>query len=107
MYSVEDVNDAIGRSGLFFVSTYFMGLIYMNTTMPVMSMERAAFYREKSSSMYRTVPFALAFVIVEVPYIIVFSFLFVSCMYSLVDMYPGYSRFFFYVGFYMSFCAVM
>jgi len=100
---VKDTTDAIGRAGLFYISSYFMGLIYMNTTTPIMAVERAAFYREQASSMYRPFPYALAFVFVEIPYIVFFSFLYVSLLYSLVDMYAGVDKYFWYVGLYMSF----
>jgi len=100
---VEDVADALGRSGLFFVSTYFMGLIYMNTTTTLTSLERAAYYRETASSMYRPLPYALAFVFVEIPYVVVFSFLFVSLLYALVDLYGGLAKYFWYLGIYAAF----
>ncbi|KAJ8612589.1 hypothetical protein CTAYLR_009793 [Chrysophaeum taylorii] len=106
MGSVDDVNDAIGRSGLFFVSTFFMGLIFMNTTMPVIAAERAAFYREQASSMYRPHIYSIAFFLAELPYLVFFSFLFVSVLYGLVDMYGGAAKFFWYLAFYLLFVSV-
>ena len=66
-------------------------------------MERAAYYRETASSMYRPLPYALAFVLSEVPYIVVFSFLYVSLLYTLVNMYLGVAKYFWYVAIYGAF----
>ncbi|KAH8066947.1 ATPase [Aureococcus anophagefferens] len=104
---ITDVNGALGRSGLLFVSTYFMGVIYMVTGMPLVAAERAAFYREQSSSMYRPLPYAMAYVLVEIPYLVVYSFIFCGVLFGIVDMYGGYEKFLWYVAIYMGYVSFM
>lgn len=104
---ISDVNGALGRSGLLFVSTYFMGVIYMVTGMPLVAAERAAFYREQSSSMYRPLPYAMAYVLVEIPYLVVYSFIFCGVLFGIVDMYGGYEKFLWYVAIYMGYVSFM
>jgi hypothetical protein len=58
------------RAGVSYSSCIFLGLGNLITAIPVVSLGRAVFYRERSVSMYSVLPYAIAAGFIEVPYII-------------------------------------
>ncbi|KAH8050941.1 hypothetical protein JL721_11290 [Aureococcus anophagefferens] len=83
-----------------------MGVIYMVTGMPLVAAERGVL-PEQSSSMYRPLPYAMAYVLVEIPYLVVYSFIFCGVLFGIVDMYGGYEKFLWYVAIYMGYVSFM
>ena len=69
--------DVIARYGLIYVTCLFLGVIGLQTVIPVSTDERVAYYREQQSTMYSPVIYSICTAIVEIPYVIVTSFLFV------------------------------
>ena len=52
-------------------TTLFLGALYSLNVLPVVSVERAVYYRERSAFFYHSLPFSLAQCTVELPYILV------------------------------------
>lgn len=60
-------------------TTLFLGALYSLDVLPIISVERAVFYRERSSFFYHSLPFSLAQCTVELPYIFV-----QACVYTCI-----------------------
>ncbi|RLN61611.1 hypothetical protein BBJ29_007857 [Phytophthora kernoviae] len=71
--SYQEVNSGLG---MLFCTTAFLGIVSLNSAVPVTSEERAPFYRERASQTYNSFWYFLGFTIVEIPYVAVSSLLF-------------------------------
>ncbi|KAL0031878.1 hypothetical protein WJX79_002852 [Trebouxia sp. C0005] len=74
--SEQDVTAVVGAVN---ATTIFLGALYALNVLPVISVERAVYYRERASFFYHSLPFALAQCTVELPYIFV-----QACVYSCI-----------------------
>lgn len=72
--SEQDVTAVVGAVN---ATTIFLGALYALNVLPVISVERAVYYRERASFFYHSLPFSLAQSTVEIPYIFV-----QACVYS-------------------------
>ncbi|KAG1360653.1 ABC transporter G family member 45 [Cocos nucifera] len=76
---ITNEQDIFNMLGVMYTSALFLGFINATIVQPVVGMERTAFYRERSAGMYSSMPYAIAQVAVEIPYIIlqvvIFSFI--------------------------------
>jgi len=93
---MEDTASLQSLMGLLFLSTLFMGIININTTIPILTSERAPFYRERAAKMYGVVPYVIAYSIAEVPYQILCSLVFQAIWYNVVGLYASASNFFWF-----------
>ncbi|KAE9324485.1 ABC transporter G family member 36 [Phytophthora fragariae] len=76
--SYQEVNSGLG---MIFCTTAFLGIVSLNSAIPVTSEERASFYRELASQTYNSVWYFLGFTLAEIPYVLVSSLLFtVICL---------------------------
>jgi len=82
--------------GLLFLTTIFVGVVYINGVIPVLSSERAVFYREQAAGAYRAFPYTLAWGICEIPYLLVCTLVFSSIFYFLVGFEAVAGKFFLY-----------
>ena len=80
-----------------FMTTIFTGIICMNGVMPVRVRERSVSFRERSSFMYDGVPYAIAHAVMELPWVVLISFVTTLPLYFLVGMVPTAGSFFFHV----------
>ncbi|KAG7384386.1 hypothetical protein PHYPSEUDO_002647 [Phytophthora pseudosyringae] len=71
--SYQEVNSGLG---MIFCTTAFLGIVSLNSAIPVTSEERAPFYRERASQTYNSVWYFLGFTLAEIPYVLVSSLLF-------------------------------
>ena len=76
--TAQDVTSAVGAVN---AVTIFLGALYALNVLPVVSVERAVFYRERSSFFYSSWPFSLAQCTVEVPYLIVQAIVYSNIVY--------------------------
>jgi hypothetical protein len=74
--SEQDVTAVVGAVN---ATTIFLGALYALNVLPVISVERAVYYRERASFFYHSLPFSLAQCTVELPYIFV-----QACVYSCI-----------------------
>lgn len=68
----------------------------MNTVLPVFEVERNMFYRHKASLMYDYRAIGLAFTLVEIPFLILASMVFVVLWYFTVGFAMNAGKFFLY-----------
>lgn len=78
--------EVVGRIGIFYMATSFSGVVNMMSIMPVMTRERAAFYREQASAMYSPLAYAVSSGLVELPWLLVNTGLFTSIFYWLIGL---------------------
>lgn len=57
-------------AGISYASCLFMGMQNLLTAIPIVSLGRSVFYRERSVSMYGVLPYAISAALIELPYII-------------------------------------
>ncbi|KAK1577774.1 hypothetical protein Q3G72_024687 [Acer saccharum] len=57
--------------GAMYAAVLFVGINNCSTVQPIVAVERTVFYRERAAGMYSALPYALAQVIVEIPYVFV------------------------------------
>lgn len=92
----ENEGDMNSRVTSIYITTLFLGVNAMNTVLPVFEVERNMFYRHKASLMYDYRAIGLAFTLVEVPFIILASMVFVILWYFTVGFAVNAGKFFLY-----------
>jgi len=65
----DTATGVMGYLAVAFMSLLMVGSINMNTSIPVVMQERAAFYREMATSMYSVDAYAFSWFLAEIPYI--------------------------------------
>ncbi|CAL0322060.1 unnamed protein product [Lupinus luteus] len=71
--------------GAMYGSLFFVGVNNCQTVQPVVAIERTVFYRERAAGMYSALPYAIAQVIIEIPYCFVQTMLFSFIVYAMVS----------------------
>jgi energy-coupling factor transporter ATP-binding protein EcfA2 len=71
-------------SGVLFMSVLFVGVTNALTVQGVITEERRVFYRERAAGMYSALPFALAQSLVELPFLLVQSAVYVFPTYAMI-----------------------
>ncbi|KAL7162523.1 hypothetical protein ACSBR2_042921 [Camellia fascicularis] len=82
--------------GAMYGSVLFVGINNCGTVQPVVAIERTVFYREKAAGMYSALPYALAQVITELPYVLVQTVFFSLIVYSMVGFEWAVHKFFWF-----------
>ncbi|KAK9122526.1 hypothetical protein Sjap_012128 [Stephania japonica] len=71
--------------GSMFAAVIFLGVNNASSVQPVVDIERTTFYRERAAGMFSALPYALAQVLVELPYILIQSIIYGVIVYSTLD----------------------
>ncbi|KAG0455937.1 hypothetical protein HPP92_023725 [Vanilla planifolia] len=79
-----DANDLRIVIGSMYAAVLFVGINNCSTVQPVVSVERTVFYRERAAGMYSAMPYALAQVIVEIPYVFIQALYYTLIVYSMM-----------------------
>ncbi|KAJ7003156.1 hypothetical protein NC653_008406 [Populus alba x Populus x berolinensis] len=62
--------DLLNAMGSMYTAVLFLGVQNSGSVQPVVSIEIAVFYRERAAGMYSAFPYAMAQVVVELPYLL-------------------------------------
>ncbi|KAI3971816.1 hypothetical protein MKW92_043715 [Papaver armeniacum] len=81
MNNSSDLNIVIGAM---FFSILSIGITNCSTVQPVVATERSVFYRERAAGMYSALPYAMAQVVVEIPYAFVQAIYFSVIAYAML-----------------------
>ncbi|GLT71132.1 hypothetical protein SLA2020_431730 [Shorea laevis] len=81
----ENATDLTMIIGAMYVAVLFVGINNCSTVQPIVAVERTVFYREKAAGMYSALPYAMAQVIVEIPYIFVQTTYYSLIVYAMVS----------------------
>ncbi|GMN37140.1 hypothetical protein TIFTF001_006570 [Ficus carica] len=91
--STVDLNMMIGAM---YTSVLFLGIDNCSTVQPVVAVERTVFYRERAAGMYSALPYALAQIIVEIPYVLVQTSYYTVIVYAMVGFEWTAAKFFWF-----------
>ncbi|GMN37142.1 hypothetical protein TIFTF001_006571 [Ficus carica] len=88
--------------GAMYASVLFVGINNCSTVQPVVAVERTVFYRERAAGMYSALPYALAQIVAEIPYVFVQTSYYTLIVYAMVSFEWTAVKFFwfFFVNFF-------
>ncbi|GAY59271.1 hypothetical protein CUMW_193230, partial [Citrus unshiu] len=98
----QDLSNAMGSM---FTALIFLGFEYCISVQPVVFVERMVFYREVAAGMFSGIPWALAQIMIEIPYVFVQSLIYSSIVYAMMSFDWTAAKFFWYI-FYMYFALL-
>ncbi|KAF8016621.1 hypothetical protein BT93_H1981 [Corymbia citriodora subsp. variegata] len=91
--------DLINAMGSMYVAVTFLGFQNASSVQPVVAVERTVFYRERAAGMYSALPYALAQVLIEVPYVVMQAILYGVIVYAMIGFEWTIAKFFWYLFF--------
>ncbi|KAD2806219.1 hypothetical protein E3N88_39596 [Mikania micrantha] len=92
----ESSNNLTTIVGALYVGVFFVGMNNCQTVQPVVASERTVFYRERAAGMYSTLPYAMAQVLVEIPYVFVQTICYTLIVYPMVSFDWTAAKFFWF-----------
>ncbi|XP_020223726.1 pleiotropic drug resistance protein 1-like [Cajanus cajan] len=95
----SDRQDLLNALGSMFIAVLFIGVQHCNSVLPVVSVERSVFYREKAAGMYSALPYAFAQILVELPYIFSQAMIYGVIVYAMIGFEWTAKKFFWYLFF--------
>lgn len=81
---IEREADLLTVMGAMYGATLFLGINNCSTVQPVVSVERTVFYRERAAGMYSALPYAIAQVVIELPYVFAQTIMYGFIVYSMI-----------------------
>ncbi|XP_042048272.1 ABC transporter G family member 29-like [Salvia splendens] len=98
----ENSNDLTTVIGAMYAAAIFLGINNCATVQPAVAIERTVFYRERATGMYSVLPYAMAQVITEIPYVFVQTTYYTLIVYAMVrfEWEPIKFLWFFFVNFF-------
>ncbi|KAK3416796.1 hypothetical protein EUGRSUZ_H02558 [Eucalyptus grandis] len=91
----QDLINAMGSM----YGALFLGVQNAASVQPVVAVERTVFYRERAAGMYSALPYALAQVLIEVPYVLVQAISYGIIVYAMIGFKWTVAKFFWYLFF--------
>lgn len=100
--TINNSNDLTIIIGAMYAAVLFVGIDNCGTVQPVVAVERTVFYRERAAGMYSALPYAIAQVVVEVPYVFAQAAYYTVIVYAMVGFEWTAAKFlwFFYISFF-------
>ncbi|PKI46768.1 hypothetical protein CRG98_032840 [Punica granatum] len=92
----QDLTNAMGSM---YTAVIFLGVLNCYSVQPVVAVEWTVFYRERAAGMYSPVPYALAQVLIEIPYILAQVVTYVLIVYAMIGFEWIGAKFFWYLFF--------
>eukprot|EP00252_Welwitschia_mirabilis_P028055 TRINITY_DN9943_c0_g1_i1.p1 TRINITY_DN9943_c0_g1~~TRINITY_DN9943_c0_g1_i1.p1 ORF type:complete len:333 (+),score=41.90 TRINITY_DN9943_c0_g1_i1:84-1001(+) len=77
--------DLLNAMGTLYLAILFLGTANASGVQPVVLVERLVVYRERAAGMYDTLPYAFAQVAVELPYVLLQSFIYFAVFYFMAS----------------------
>ncbi|XP_077211753.1 pleiotropic drug resistance protein 1-like isoform X1 [Tasmannia lanceolata] len=91
--------DLFNTLGSMYSAVLILGFLNSSAVQPVVSVERAVFYRERAAGMYSALPYAFGQVVIEIPYIFVQALVYGLIVYAMIGFDWTASKFFWYFFF--------
>lgn len=95
----ETQQDIFNAMGSMYAAVLFIGVTNGTAVQPVVSVERFVSYRERAAGMYSALPFALAQVAIEFPYVLAQTLIYCSIFYSMASFEWTAPKFIWYIIF--------
>ncbi|CAA7057995.1 unnamed protein product [Microthlaspi erraticum] len=98
----DNANDLTKVIGAMYAAVLFVGINNSTSVQPLVAVERTVFYRERAAEMYSAVPYALAQVVCEIPYVLIQNTYYTLIVYTMVCFEWTVAKFlwFFFVSFF-------
>ncbi|KAL4352228.1 hypothetical protein GQ457_06G011560 [Hibiscus cannabinus] len=98
---MKDATELTVILGAMFIAAMFLGSNNCQTVQPIVAIERTIFYRERAAGMYSALPYALAQVIIEIPFVLAQSLYYTLIVYAMIKFKWTAKKFFwaFFVNF--------
>ncbi|KAL6900988.1 hypothetical protein ACP4OV_005664 [Aristida adscensionis] len=91
--TIKDEQDVFNILGVVYGSALFLGFMNCSILQPVVATERVVLYREKAAGMYSTMAYAIAQVLVELPYMLVQVVIFSAIVYPMIGFQLAAAKF--------------
>lgn len=82
--------------GAMYTAVMFVGINNCATVQPIISIERTVFYRERAAGMYSAMPYAIAQVVMEIPYVFVQASYYTLIVYAMMSFQWTAAKFFWF-----------
>nr|CAB3468176.1 unnamed protein product [Digitaria exilis] len=82
--------------GGMYTAVMFVGINNCSTVQPIVSIERTVFYRERAAGMYAAMPYAIAQVVMEIPYVFVQTTYYTLIVYAMMSFQWTAAKFFWF-----------
>ncbi|KAJ8773482.1 hypothetical protein K2173_004312 [Erythroxylum novogranatense] len=92
----DSAGDLTTIIGAMYSSVLFVGINNCSTVQPVVAIERTVFYRERAAGMYSALPYAIAQVLSEIPYVLVQTIYYTLIVYAMVAFEWTAAKFFWF-----------
>ncbi|KAG5086474.1 hypothetical protein JHK82_053871 [Glycine max] len=96
---IEKQKDLFNAMGSMYASVLLIGIQNAYAVQPSISVERIVFYRERAAGMYSALPYALAQVLIELPYVLVKAVVCSIISYAMIGFEWTVTKFFWYLFF--------
>ncbi|KAJ3686419.1 hypothetical protein LUZ61_015583 [Rhynchospora tenuis] len=99
---MESSNNLRTVIGAMYTAVMFVGINNCSTVQPVVAIERTVYYRERAAGMYAALPYAIAQVVMEIPYVFVQGLYYTAIVYSMMGFQWTAAKFlwFFFISFF-------
>uniref|UniRef100_A0A7N0TS87 ABC transporter domain-containing protein n=2 Tax=Kalanchoe fedtschenkoi TaxID=63787 RepID=A0A7N0TS87_KALFE len=97
--------DLFNAMGSMYTAVIFLGVQNAASVQPVVAIERTVFYRERAAGMYSALPYALAQVLIEVPYIFCQAAVYGVIVYAMIGFEWTAAKFLWY--FFFMYCTLL
>ncbi|XP_024517239.1 ABC transporter G family member 34 [Selaginella moellendorffii] len=91
--------DVFNVTGVLYLVVLFVGVNNAASVIPVVDIERTVYYRERAAGMYSPLPYAIAQVVIEVPYLLTQTVIFGLVVYPMVQFEWTVVKFFWFMFF--------
>ncbi|KAI4350302.1 hypothetical protein L6164_004770 [Bauhinia variegata] len=96
---IEKQQDLFNAMGSMYAAVIFLGVNNSSAVQPVVAVERTVFYRERAAGMYSPLAYALAQVLIELPYVLVQSVVYSIIVYAMIGFEWTVTKVFWYIFF--------
>ncbi|XP_062178966.1 ABC transporter G family member 42-like [Phragmites australis] len=94
--NMGDANTLRMVIGAMYTAVMFVGINNCSTVQPIVSIERTVFYRERAAGMYSAMPYAIAQVVIEIPYVFVQASYYTLIVYAMMSFQWTAAKFFWF-----------
>ncbi|KAJ4977274.1 hypothetical protein NE237_002380 [Protea cynaroides] len=101
---INTQQDLINVLGAQYVVVQLLGVNLSSSVLPFVSTERTVFYRERAAGMYSPWAYSFAQVVIEIPYLLVQTFIYVIITYPMFGFHVSAYKIFWY--YYAMFCVL-
>ncbi|XP_010267164.1 PREDICTED: ABC transporter G family member 36-like [Nelumbo nucifera] len=91
--------------GAMYAAVLFVGINNCSTVQPIVAIERTVFYRERAAGMYSALPYAIAQVVTEIPYVLIQTTYYSLIVYAMISFEWTLEKFFWF--FFISFFSFL